>query len=59
MEKKVVALYVLQFKRASKSRNLMENGVPKGFQNLWKLTTFGSSGQIFEICEAVFENVIC
>ena len=45
----VVALYLLQFKRFSRSRSLIENGALKGIPNLSKMITSGLSGRNSEI----------
>ena len=42
-KKQVFALYMLQFKIVSRSRNLMETGIAKGIPNLSKLTTLRQS----------------
>ena len=46
---KVFALYLLQFTRFSRSRNLMENRTPKGIPHRSKLKTLGLLGQILKI----------
>ena len=54
-KKEVFALYMLQSKRFSSSRKLMENGAPKGILNRPTSITLEPSGQIFEILGRFFK----
>ena len=57
-KKKVFVVYMLQFKRFNRLRNLMENGFPKGIPNLSKLITLGASVHIFLDFGRAFENTV-
>ena len=56
--KEVFAFYMLQFKRFTRSRYLMESGGPKSFQHLPKLKLLRPSGGFLVILGRFFKEGI-